>query len=405
MNNMRDLKEYISNSSMINDSLDLHFYAEFVLNESFKRSYFIINEQYGSYIGQKELIMDIAKEIWPVIENEDPQNIFKYTKKDLEKYRNIFFDELQIYMNTEGTSYVSKLSKYDKNSKMFNKVIIYINYEDLECYNDLCSAIMHEMLHAYNEYMNYITKSKIKFKDLVGKDTPYSRAISDNETVNVENICKRMLHDIRKFEQNACMSQLTIELENSDFDASKYHTSIEAYQAAKQIFVNSEVWNQYISLYRMLNKYKNSKNNIKKRFTDTYNDINNTNLTFNRIYKKLKTQFDKILLRMENTIPKLFYNYYQKQISESKEYGDLYTPKKSLIKFLEYMMIYEEQESIKSDDGDDWEVYVNGKLGSNFTEGAKKWKKYPKIGQGWYCGGTIFKIIDIKDNKVYTKTE
>lgn len=402
---MRDLKEYMSDDQIIDDSLDLHFYAEFILNESFKKSYFIINEQYGSYIGQKELIMGLTKEIWPIIENKDPQNIFKYTKKDLEKYRNIFFDELQIYMNTKDTSYASKLSKYDENSKMFNKVIIYINYKDIECYNDLCSAIMHEMLHAYNEYMNYITKSKIKFKDLVGKDTPYSRTISDNETINVENICKRMLHDIRKFEQNACMSQLTIELENSNFDASKYHTSIEAYRAAKQIFINSEVWNQYTSLYRMLNKYKNSKNDIKKRFTDTYNDINSTNLTFNKIYKNLKAQFDKILLRMETISPKLFYNYYQKQISESKEHEDLHTPGKSLIKFLEYMAIYEEQESIKSDDGDDWKVYVDGKLDSDFTEGAKKWKKYPKIGQGWYCGGTIFRIIDIKDNKVYTKTE
>ena len=57
-------------TAILNDTLDLHFYAEFVLNESFKRSYFQITEKYGSYIGQKELIIALAKEIWPTIENK-----------------------------------------------------------------------------------------------------------------------------------------------------------------------------------------------------------------------------------------------------------------------------------------------------------------------------------------------
>lgn len=404
---MYPLSKYIQNiNPMIKDSLDLHFYAEFILNESFKKSYFVIDEQYGSYIGQKELIMDIAKEIWPIIENNDPQNIFKYIEKDLGKYCNIFFNELQIILNTNRTSYASKLSKYDTNLKIFDKVIIYIDYRDLDCYNDLCSTIMHEMLHAHNEYMNYITKSKIKLKDLIGKCTPYSKTVLDDKSISVENICKRILHDIRKFEQNAYMSQLTIELENSNFDASRYHTTIEAYQAAKQIFINSEVWKQYTSLYRVLNKFKNSKDNVKKKFTNTYNDINNTDLSFDKIYKKLSIQFDKVLLRMENIIPKLFYNYYQNQISDSiKECGELHTSRKQLINFLNYMSLYEDQESIKPDNNDDWEVYVDGKIDSNFTKIAKNWKKFPKIGQGWYCSGTIFKIVDIKDNKVYTKTE
>ena len=62
-------------------------------------------------------------------------------------------------------------------------------------------------------------------------------------------------------------------------------------------------------------------------------------------------------------------------------------------------------ESVKPENGLEWEVYFNGKLDTHFREWAKKSKKYPKIGQGWYAGGTVFKIVKIEDNKVYTEED
>jgi len=62
-------------------------------------------------------------------------------------------------------------------------------------------------------------------------------------------------------------------------------------------------------------------------------------------------------------------------------------------------------EAVKPENGKDWEVYVNGSLDKTFTEGAKKWKRYPKIGNGWYAGGTVFKIVKIEDNKVYVEED
>lgn len=62
-------------------------------------------------------------------------------------------------------------------------------------------------------------------------------------------------------------------------------------------------------------------------------------------------------------------------------------------------------ESVKPENGKEWEVYFNGTLDNTFTENAKKWKKYPKVGQGWYAGGTVFKIVKIEDNKVYTEED
>jgi len=62
-------------------------------------------------------------------------------------------------------------------------------------------------------------------------------------------------------------------------------------------------------------------------------------------------------------------------------------------------------ESVKPENGLDWEVYVDGNFDEFFTKGAQKWKKYPKIGNGCYAGGTIFKVVKIEDNKVYLESE
>lgn len=62
-------------------------------------------------------------------------------------------------------------------------------------------------------------------------------------------------------------------------------------------------------------------------------------------------------------------------------------------------------ESTKLDNDKEYQVYVNGKLDKTFTENSKKWKKKPEVGQGWYAGGTVFKIMKIEDDKVYVEED
>lgn len=62
-------------------------------------------------------------------------------------------------------------------------------------------------------------------------------------------------------------------------------------------------------------------------------------------------------------------------------------------------------ESTKLDNDKEYQVYVNGKLDKTFTENSKKWKKKPEVGQGWYAGGTVFKIVKIEDDKVYAEED
>ena len=404
---MKSIKKYITNRIQeninIDNELELHFYVEFLLEESFKYSYFTILEKHSSYIGQKELVIDLSKEIYNIIRNHEPEDTLELDKKDLEEYPNIFFNKLIIYLYGKTGYNVSK-SKYIDSEKTFDKVIININPDEYNDYKAIVKCLVHEFLHAYNEYKNYLTNSNTKLVNLTDKNSSYFKTIFSND-ITTENICKRICNNIRKWEQNAYISELSTELENNKFDFSKYKEHKDAYKKAFEIFRNSDTWAQYSTLKEYLTTLKNDSDENKLKFQNAYNNINNTSLTFNKIYKKLNDVFDSILNKINRLIPKLIYDYYEKQMEELIKESIIQRQNKSLIKFVQYINEYNLLESVKPENGKDWEVYFNGKLDNTFTEWAKKWKRYPKVGNGWYAGGTVFKVIKIEDNKVYTEED
>ena len=405
---MISLQKYISNiiesNVSITNELEEHFYCEFILRESFNHSFFNILEKYGSYIDQKQLIIDLSKEIYLVVKHNEPENKFKLDSNDLKEYSNIFFKELIIELVNTTSGYLANKSKYLKDEKLFDTVIINIDYNDCKKYSDLCSTIMHEMLHAYNEYKSYISNSPLKLKDITNTKSNYYKTLFGGSDTSVSNICKRIINNIRQFEQNAYLSELSTTLDTHKFNISKYNTVNDAYKQALEIFKNSDTWIQYSSLWKYITdlQYDGSEED-KSEFANTYNEINNTSLTYNKIYKKLDGLFNKILKRIETTVPKIFYQYYVEQTNVDESISG--RQNNSLIKFIEFENKYTLLESVKPENGLDWEVYVNNQINKTFTEWAKKWKKYPKVSQGWYAGGTVFKIVKIEDNKVYTEED
>ena len=244
---MISLQKYIINYNHnniveINDRLDLHFYAEFILNESFNHSYFSIIETNGSYIGQKELIIDLSKEIYLSIKNNEPEDTFELNKSDLEKYYDtIFFDKLIIQFDNNDTAYIANKSHYNDINKTFDVVYINLCPDDYKTYNSITSVIMHEMLHAYNHYQSYLKNSKFKLTDLTNKNSKYYKTIITNKYITPSNICKRIINNISQWEQNAYLNELTIELENNKFEFNKFKNINVAYKAAVEIFRNSDV--------------------------------------------------------------------------------------------------------------------------------------------------------------------
>ena len=265
---------------------------------------------------------------------------------------------------------------------------------------------MHEILHAFNNYKGYVTNAKYSLSDLTSAKSPYAKTILSTDKVTVETICQRILNNIRQWEQNAYISELSIELDKYKFDISRFNTVQDAYKEAKKIFVNSDVWKQYTVLYRYLIYKINTNDEFKERFKNTYNSINNTDLSYSKIYRKLTGIFNKILEKIEREIPKIFYDYYQEQLKNSLNEGVIIGRQtKAYIEFLSWCTEYTLLESAKADNGEPWIVYVNDNINKTFTEHAKNWKKKPQVGKGWYCGGSIFTIVKIENNKIYAKTE
>lgn len=408
--NMKTLKDYITktttnnyiNSIVIENELQLHFYAEFIVGDC---TFDEIVERYGSYLGQKELVLDLAKEIDKIIINSDPEDTFVLDKKDLDEYSNIFFNELEIKFS-DDTAYVPNKSKFIKQDNIFDKVLIHVNPKIYNNYKNLAKALMHEILHAWDNYQSYVKDSKFNLYDLTKIGSKYSKTLY-NDNKDISNICKRICNMVSKIEQNAYLNELTIELDLEKFDINKYHSTEEAYEAAYEIFINSDVWYQYSGLWNWLVEFNNeASKDDKKIFADTYNEINNTTYKFAKVYNKLDGLFNKILKKMELVIPKIFKDYYDEQKKEIiKEGGYLIRGDKSFIKYLNMITEYSNRPSVKPDNGLEWEVYVNNSLDKTFTDVAKKWKRYPKVGGGWYCSGAMFKIIKIEGNKVYVEED
>lgn len=408
---MIPLKKYISGYFVRNDEnivieneLEKHFYNEFALSESLKYSCFTILEKYGTYIDQKELIIELAKSIYDIVRNKEPEDIIELDKNDVEGFSNIFFNKLIIKL-TKNTGYLANKSKYSEKDKLFDQVVIDIDTNEYKTYDDIVKCLMHEMLHAYNEYNSYLKNSPTKLKDLTNIKSSYSKTIDIEDELSVSDMCKKILNTIRKWEQNAYISELSVELENNRFDLSKYHTTNDAYKAAYDIFTNSDTFRQYSLLWSWLLKLKSDGKEEQEAFANTYNDINSTNLTFNKIFKKIDSQFDKIMLKIESKIPKLFYDYYEEHLKQTNEAIVSGRQSRTMIDFIEYILEYNSKRSVKADNGEDWIVYVDGKIDDHFTKAAKNWKKMPKVGKGWYAGGTVFKIVRIEDNKVYTESD
>lgn len=409
---MISLTKYISNIKKDNviitfeNELEYHFYAEFILGISFNHSLLSISEQYGAYIGQKELIIDLAKEIYSIIRNHEPIDNIKLDKDDISGYDNIFFDNLEIQFTNKNTGYIANKSNYNKDKKIFDLVYIEISIKDYSEYKDLVRCIMHEILHAWNNYQSYVKGSQFNLKELTNKNSKYYKTLFDG-SLTVSNICKRICNNISKIEQNAYLSELSSELDINKFNVKEYSNINDAYNTAYEIFKKSDVWEQYSALWNYLINLNDKENNKEEKieFEKTYNEINSTSLSFNQIYKRLNDQFNKIFKKLEKNVPKIFYDYYEKQMNELVGESVSGRQNKSLIDFIKYINEYDLLESVKANNGKEWEVYLDNYLDKTFTDNAKHWKKYPKVGNGWYCGGTVFKIIKIEDNKVYVKDD
>ena len=309
---MKSLIDFI-NKSFIKEETDIrdgllsnHFYMEFKI---FDNPFGYINEKYGAYDGQVDFIKAIAYGL--ANDLKEYSNIkYNIKKEDLEEsgFENIFFKEININVSKNYTesNFINKVS-FDEKEKLFDSVTINITEEDAK--NNLLSTLIHELTHAWEEYGRYINKSDIKLKDLVNKDSSYYNMVFKKGDTEIEQAFKNILYNLKKFEVNAFLSELSTVLE-------KDNIIIKDYNDALKHFKESDTWKRYSLI---LNTLENFDDEYKEDFRNYYNKVNDTNLTFNKIQKKLLNQCKKIFNKISTLIPKIYYDWYTKnKVEEGK---------------------------------------------------------------------------------------
>ena len=66
-------------------------------------------------------------------------------------------------------------------------------------------------------------------------------------------------------------------------------------------------------------------------------------------------------------------------------------------------LCYDRVNSINEGKEQKYTVYINGKKDDNFSN--MNWKRKPKVGKGFYCGGAVFKIKKVTDDSIYAIEE
>lgn len=317
------------------------------LNEQLEQDLYLtyfqsIDESGGIYNGQIELASFITDEADKYIKENPSKSrnysfTLKYSKEDLKEYDNIFFNDINInfslYKGRENINASSespiiekekdlyKKYNYDKKEDKLNLIIIdIIGSENIESnWEKIRGRISHELNHLKtlfsiisDDLKNNDQKIPQEYHNILHtwKDNTYSKIIKilNDNNILISNkskyISNLLIYSFTRFERNAFLSEICSYL----FDKSSKLKKIES---AKEEISKCPQYNIYnIESKIILDEieYKWSKKD-KKIFTDTYNEIYNTNKKFKEIIKIFRKKIDITIKKLNKNIDILCKNY------------------------------------------------------------------------------------------------
>lgn len=271
------------------------------------QSYII--EKFGMFKEQDELVLTIANAIYEDIKENGIKlgDEYPFTKNFLEEYdfKFIFFKELYIKYTKNNTAYNLKESKFNEEDCMFDVIEIDIDFKVYNTYPKIARALTHELLHAYEDLQRRINKVD-SLQDVFDNDFYKKTLKTDNKYY------RTLLNNLDKVEQRAYINELPIELEANKFDIFKYNTFEEAYIGAIKFFATKSSFRIYIEGHNVLQKLYKASDDEKQKFVDVYNDVYNSNVNFDIIYKRLIKIYADILKKFRKRILDIFKDYYKK---------------------------------------------------------------------------------------------
>ena len=309
---IKKLSKYIKENNYNFDSFDNFILSECNI-ELWKNTPILmfgnnINESLGIFNGAK----DIANYILEKLKKDKNIDSLNIVLNDIKNYNgNQFTDVIIIYpkynksyKNSEEAGYILSYMTDEKNANDYNvmrwnesdekfsfiEIIIKCDFEYL---NQIYSLLLHELNHAYNDYI-HIKKSGFE-SSLIKRDikSNYNIIGTKNEDDSlVEKVCKDLLYMLNKSEQEAYIAQLNGELKDkykNIKDAIKDLTKSNVYQNYKTIYIN----------YNRIFKSKK----YTEEFCNVYRKLNNNdNISNDKIIKTIQNTYEKFWKKFINHI-------------------------------------------------------------------------------------------------------
>lgn len=285
-----------------------------------------INEFHSKYNGQVTFCKSLAYSIEKFCKEHKiiPRDI-TLSKEKLEKTikNGIFFKKIIIikkYDILDG-QYKSYKDDFDKENKILNKVTLEINPEVLVDSIKLFKVLMHEMLHAYDNYISYFKEAPLTVFD-ISKNDKYVKLNKKSKNIPEVRV-KQVLQIFGKMELNAYVSELYSDLEIGLKEKTKQN-GFTNYKDAIEILERTDHYKTFMDISEYL---QNISEEDKEIFTKEFNDISETNYTWNKAYKKCIFYLNRYETKISEILPKYYYDIINKVTdftNESVIKNDLY---------------------------------------------------------------------------------
>ena len=294
---MQSFTNYIKESvnDCIDESLLSHIAIEYKVND-IGEGRRIVNEKYGIYDGCEELANYITNDIFSRHAFDDAS---QYRKENLGDIKNIFFKELTVDIDTSSDDGGECDDEISIGSDLLVDEI-YINiYLVNPTKSEIKGILMHELTHIYNNYIMQLKGDKNFIK--TSRSAMYQNII-DMSGGPIERDIKTVLYFLLGYERNAFIAQLKAELED-------HKDKINTPREALEILKNCPIYKTYMRINNILAQHISNQNENpdSQLIAQIYKQItgNKSNESSMKILKRLKSQSNKAIKKLNTVIPKL----------------------------------------------------------------------------------------------------
>ena len=260
----------------------------------------MLYEARGLYKGLEELVEKIYSDVVKASKKCSGIISLKYDRDKLQSISNIFFNRLYIDIdfrksNKSSEGFYQNNFNINSDTMLFDEVKIELNTNG---FKDIQKLLYHELTHAYQNYRQILNRDSNKTLQYMLNGF-YSVAVKMSED-NIRQYVRDILYATFGTEQNAFATELAYELK-------QHKQTIKNPKDALKVLKNTSIYRIYKSLFYYIDLYKERKleKNIENIITSEYNIVCNTNLSINKVFKKLEFLLNKSFKKLNDNIGRL----------------------------------------------------------------------------------------------------